>query len=95
MVEEVAGPTATEEGGADDEIQRLAAPVPGERSWEAVTRKRALYRLLEAELKRDMPPAARDAKKAEVSVPELAEQWGVTAAWIYTIAPARKRGTGK
>lgn len=64
---------------------------PEETSWEAITRKRRLRDQLEQEIMRDTPRAVADAKATGLKVADLAEMWGVTAAWIYTVAPARPK----
>jgi hypothetical protein len=94
MVDEAAGPAAAEDGDEDEQIRQLAQPVPGEKSWEAITRKRELIRMLEAAVKRDSPRAVQDARAEPVSMPDLAAMWKVTVAWIYTVSPARSRKQG-
>lgn len=64
-----------------------------ERSWETVARKRKVVEQLKKEISEETPQAIKDARNAGVSMQELAEMWGVTQAWIYTIVPAR-RGRG-
>lgn len=64
---------------------------PGESSWARVARLRRLRAELDREITTDTPAAIVEAKAAGVKVAELAEMWGVTAAWIYTIAPARPK----
>lgn len=66
-------------------------PVPGERSWERIARKRRLRARLEREITEETPAAVDEAEDAGVRVAELARLWGVTEAWIYTVAPRRKR----
>lgn len=64
-----------------------------ETSWEAVARKRRVAEQLKKEISEETPQAIEDARNASVSMQDLAEMWGVTPAWIYTIVPAR-RGRG-
>lgn len=64
---------------------------PEETSWEAIARKRRLRDQLEHEIMRDTPQAVADAKATGLKVSDLADMWGVTAAWIYTVAPARSK----
>lgn len=64
-----------------------------ETSWEAVARKRKVVEQFKKEISEETPQAIEDARNAGVSMQDLAEMWGVTPAWIYTIVPAR-RGRG-
>ena len=68
---------------------------PGETSWDRITRLRQLRARLDREITADTPAAVAEAKAAGLKVTELAEMWDVTAAWIYTVAPARPKGSGR
>lgn len=89
---EPAVPDAVDE---DAEIRRLATAPAGEPSWEAVTRKRELMRLLEQVVLRDMPGAIGAAKAADVPLKDLATAWKVSQARISQIRPQRKRQAKK
>ncbi len=65
--------------------------LPGETSWDRITRMRQARARLEDEITKDTPVAVAEAKAAGLKVADLAEAWKVTAAWIYTVAPARGR----
>lgn len=64
---------------------------PGESSWERLARLRQRRAELDRVIPADTPAAVAEAKRAGVKVAELADLWGVTAAWIYTVAPARPK----
>jgi hypothetical protein len=68
---------------------------PGETSWDRITRLRQLRSRLDREITADTRAAVTDAKAAGLKVTELAKMWHVTAAWIYTVAPARPKGGGR
>lgn len=73
------------------QIARLAAPQPGERSWEAIARMRRLSKLLDAIVRREQARAIVESRSAGVSTDELVEAWDVTSTWIYKLVPARAR----
>lgn len=64
---------------------------PGESSWERLARLRRLRTELDRVITTETPAVVAEAKAAGVKVTELAEMWRVTAAWIYTVAPARPK----
>ncbi len=64
---------------------------PDETSWDWIARLRQLREQLNREITKGTPTAVAEAKAAEVNVAQLAELWDVTAAWIYTVAPARPK----
>lgn len=68
---------------------------PGETSWNRITRLRQLRARLDREITADTPAAVTEAKAAGLKVAELAQMWDVTAAWIYIVAPARPKGSGR
>lgn len=83
-------------GGAQDAPAARTAStewpaLPGETAWERIARLRRLREQLDQAIANDTPDAVRAAKAAGVKVPELAELWRVTQAWIYTVAPARAK----
>jgi len=72
-------------------IAKLAAPEPGERSWEAIARMRRLSKVLDEIVRRETPRAIIDARAADVTTDELVKAWDVTSTWIYKLVPARAR----
>lgn len=72
---------------AEDEVADASADA--EPSWLVVARKRQLRQQLDDEIARDQHQAILDSRAAGVPATALAEMWGVTPAWIYTVAPAR------
>ena len=64
---------------------------PGESSWDRLARLRQLRSDLDRVITAETPAVVAEAKAAGVKVPQLAELWGVTAAWVYTVAPARPK----
>jgi hypothetical protein len=70
------------------------SPAAAQPSWEVVAAKRRLREQLDAEIGEDSRQAILDSRAADVPTAELAALWGVSEAWIYTIAPVRhKSGT--
>jgi hypothetical protein len=67
---------------------------PAETSWDRIARLRRLRNQLDKEIADATPDAVRAAKAAGIRVADLAALWDVTAAWIYTVAPARPKKPG-
>jgi len=86
MEGEQPGQTAT-----DRELLHLATPAPGETTWQTITRWRRLIRVAEKAVKQDERRAIVESRGAGVKAEALAEAWGVSKAWIYTIAPVREK----
>jgi hypothetical protein len=65
--------------------------LPGETSWDRIARLRKLRTRLDREITEGTPAAVVEGKAAGLKVAQLADMWNVTAAWIYTVAPARPK----